>query len=113
MRFLPDLPYDISGEERRKLGPGRPAKQIPEQLVIFAFHILHQIELSAPLKVAFGKAGKTEHLHFGRFEKTFKLPDAGRVAHFTQSLRFDLPDTLASDPKLAAHFFECAAVSVD
>src|SRR5207245_5056170 len=59
-RLLPDLPEESAGQERRELGLGQPAEELPELLVIFAFHILHKIEVSAPLKVAFGRTGKID-----------------------------------------------------
>src|SRR5207245_4893723 len=68
-RLLPDLPQDIAGEERRELGLGQPAEELPELLVIFAFHILHKIELSAPLKVAFGRPGKIDVYTSGASKK--------------------------------------------
>ena len=47
-----------------------------------------------------------------RFEEAFELPDAGRMAHLAQRFGFDLADAFAGDLKLAAHFFERAAVAI-
>src|ERR1700730_6347288 len=53
------------------------------------------------------------YLRFRRFQKTCELADTGWMAHFAQSLRFDLANALAGDPELPAHFFKCSAISID
>src|SRR5215510_3767708 len=52
-------------------------------------------------------------LQTGSFKKAFELTYASRMPHFTQGLRFDLANTLASDLKLPAYFFQGPAISID
>jgi hypothetical protein len=47
-----------------------------------------------------------------RLEEAFELADAGRVAHFTERLRLDLPDAFASDLELPAYFLKRTTVAV-
>jgi hypothetical protein len=51
-RFLPDLSYHVPGKEWRKGGPGNTAENIPQLFVIFRFHSLQSIELTAVPEVA-------------------------------------------------------------
>ena len=46
------------------------------------------------------------------FQEAFKLADAGRVTHFTQGFRFNLPDTFPGNAELAANFLKGPAVTV-
>src|SRR4029453_10673189 len=58
-------------------------------------------------------APKSIFLHRGSLKKSFKLANTGRVAHFAQSLCFDLTNALTSDLKLPAYFFKRSAIAVD
>jgi hypothetical protein len=51
-RFLADLSYHVPGKEWRNGGPGNTAKNIPQLFVIFRFHSLQSIELTAVPEVA-------------------------------------------------------------
>ena len=84
------------------------AKQIPEFLVVFAFHA--PIKLRSRNKVArkFTGCGSS----FGRFQESLELTYPSRVPHLTQGLGLDLADSLPGDPKLPADLLKRAAITV-
>ena len=49
--FLPDLAEDIAREKGRKRGLAGFSQQIPQFLIVFAFHRLEQLNVSTPRKL--------------------------------------------------------------
>ena len=112
-RSLADLSYHVPGEEWRKLGLGSTAENIPQLFVIFRFHSLQSIELTAAPEVALGMGAENDTLDSGRFKETFELSDTGRMPHFAQRFCFDLTNPLAGDLELPAYFLQRSAVAID
>src|SRR5262245_3256075 len=108
---MSNSPDNVAGKERRKPWLDNLAKEIPQLLIVFAFHLVANLTNSVTESCA--RYECDEALHLGSFQEAFQLPNPRRMPHFSQGLGLDLSNSFPSDSKLAPNLFQGPAVAVD